>query len=110
MKIRIKPPTAKQLIKDLEAHLPMPVYATPELSITLRQQGKNVRADEELHVTSVFDSGQTGGIVCAIESRDRKEVFVISLTHLRVRADHPMKARVEAYQTARVRSLARQRW
>ena len=110
MKIKIKPPDAKHLIKEIEAHLPLPVYATPEVSRSLRQQGKNVRADDELQVTSVVDSGEMGGILCEIESQDKKEVFLISLTHLRIRSDHPLKTRIEAYQKARVRSLARQRW
>ncbi len=110
MKIKIKPPDARQLIKEIEAHLPLPAYATPELSHSLRQQGKHMRADEELQVTSVLDSGEMGGILCGIESQDKKEALLISLTHLRIGADHPLKTRIEAYQKARVRKLARQRW
>ena len=109
MRIRIKPPPAKQLLKEIEAHLPLVVYATPELSRSLREQGMKVRADEELQVTAVFDSGEMGGIMCGIESQDKEEVFVISLTHLRVGAGHPLKERIEAYQKERVRRLARQR-
>ena len=48
MKIKIKPPAAGQLIKEIEAHLPLPVSVTPEVSQLLQQKGKNVRADEEL--------------------------------------------------------------
>jgi len=70
MKIRMKPPSAQQLIKEIEAHLPLPVHVTPEVSRSLREQGKDVPADEELQVTSVFDSGEMGGIVCAIEDKD----------------------------------------
>ena len=65
--------------------------------------------DEALEITSVLDSGEMGGILCAIESKDKKEVFMISLTHLRIGADHPLKAKIEAYQKARVRKLSRQR-
>ena len=75
----------------------------------MQQQGKGVRADEALQVTSVFDSGDMGGILCAIASRDQKAVFLISLTHLRIRKDHPLRERIAAYQKARVRSLSRQR-
>jgi hypothetical protein len=56
-----------------------------------------------MQVTSVMDSGAMGGIVCAIESEDKKGVIVISLTNLRIGADHPLKARIEAYQTASCR-------
>ena len=107
--MKIKAPTARQLVKEIEAHLPLPVYATPELSRSLREQGKRVSVDEELKVTSVFDSGDMGGILCAIEDKNHKDVFVISLTHLRIGSDHPLRARIEAYQRARVRSLRRQR-
>jgi hypothetical protein len=109
MKIRMKPPSAQQLIKEIEAHLPLPVRVTPEVSRSLREQGKDVSADEELQVSSVFDSGEMGGIVCAIEIEDQKEVLAISLTHLRIGADHPLRAKIVAYQKARVRKLMRQR-
>lgn len=109
MKIKIKPPDPKQLMQEITAHLPLPVYATPGLSHSLQQQGKDIRADEALHVTSVFDSGDMGGILCAIASTDQKEVFVISLTHLRIHKDHPLRGRIEAYQKARIRRLRRQR-
>jgi hypothetical protein len=109
MKIRMKPPKAQELIKEIEAHLPLPVHLTPEAAYSLRQQGKDVRADETLQVSSVMDSGDIGGILCAIESKDKKGYIMTSLTHLRVAAGHPLKARIEAYQRARVRKLSRQR-
>src|SRR5262249_37507934 len=105
----MKPPKAQELIKEIEAHLPLPVYPAPELAQSLRQNGKDVRMDEALQVTSVMDSGEMGGIMCAIESKDDKAVFMISLTHLRVTPGHPLKARIEAYQKARVRKLSRHR-
>lgn len=109
MKIKIKPPDARQLIKEIEAQLPLPVFATPELARSLPQKGKDVSADEELPVTSVLDSGEMGGILCAIESKDKQEVFMVSLTHLRIGTGHPLKLRIEAYQKDRVRKLLRQR-
>jgi hypothetical protein len=108
MKIRMKPLKARELIKEIEAHLPLPVHLTPEAAYSLRQQGKNVRADETLQVTSVMDSDELGGILCGIKSEGGN--IVIALTHVRIGADHPLKARVEAYQRARVRKLSRQRW
>lgn len=109
MKFRVKPPKARELVKEIEAHLPLPVYPTPELAQSLRQKGVTVRMDEAMQATSVLDSGEMGGIMCAIESKDKKEVFMISLTHLRIKPGHPLKARIEAYQKARVRKLSRQR-
>jgi len=107
MKIRMKPPKAQELIKEIEAHLPLPVYPTPELAHSLQQQGKDVLVGETLQVTSVLDSGEMGGILCVIKGEGGN--LVISLTHLRIGADHPLKARIEAYQRERVRKLSRQR-
>ncbi|HEV2666909.1 MAG TPA: hypothetical protein VG324_18460, partial [Blastocatellia bacterium] len=75
----MKPPKAQELIKEIEAHLPLPVYPTPELAQLLRQKGLDARIDEALQVTSVLDSGEMGGITCAIESKNDKSVFMISL-------------------------------
>ena len=49
--MKIKAPTARQLVKEIEAHLPLLVYATPELSRSLREQGKHMSVDQELLVT-----------------------------------------------------------
>lgn len=109
MKIKMRPPDARQLMKEIEAHLPLPVYVTPEVADTLRQKGNEVDDGEEFQVTSVMDSGEMGGIMCATQSKDKKTVFWSSLTHLRIGADHPLKASIVAYQIDRVRKLARQR-
>jgi len=110
MRIRVKAPTAAQLIKELQPHLPLPVYLTPEICASLHAKGKEIRPDEELRVCSLFDSGDLGGILCALANQeDEREPVVASLTHRRIRPDHPMRLRVEAYQRERVRKLARQR-
>jgi hypothetical protein len=109
MKFRVKPPKARELIEEIESHLPLPAFPTPELAQSLRQKGVAVRMDEAMQVTSALDSGDMGGIMCAVESKNKKDVFMISLTHLRIAPGHPLKARIEAYQRARVRKLSRQR-
>ncbi len=109
MRIRIKAPSAPQLIKELEPHLPLPVYLTPELSRSLREKIEDLPPGEEVQVTSLLDSGETGGILCALGDANSERVALVSLTHLRIRPDHPMRLRVEAYQRERVRKLARQR-
>ena len=40
MRIRIKAPSAPQLIKELQPHLPLPVYLTPEICQSLSAKGK----------------------------------------------------------------------
>ena len=44
-----------------------------------------------------------GGIVCAIKGN--KEVFVISLTQLIIKSDHPLSDKVVAYQKQRIKNL-----
>lgn len=68
-----------------------------------------MRADEEQLVSSLLDSGDMGGILCALGDADSEQVALVSLTHLRIRPDHPMRLRVEAYQRDRTRKLMRQR-
>ncbi len=109
MRIRIKAPSAPQLIRELQPHLPLPVYLTPELSLSLREKIKDLSPGEEVQVTSLLDSGEMGGILCALGDADSKQVALVSLTHLRIHPDHPMRLRIEAYQRDRVRKLARQR-
>jgi hypothetical protein len=56
-----------------------------------------------------MDSGDLGGVSCVIESGDKEGRIVMSLIYLRVASGHPLKARIKAYQRARVRNLSRQK-
>lgn len=95
-----------QLIDEMKSHLPIPVYPTKELGSYLSQNGKNITADTELMITKVFDSGYEGGIVCLLEGMI-PEAFVISITLLRVKPDHPLFDKISAYQKRRIRSIFR---
>jgi len=94
-----------KLIKELEKQLPLYLYPTPGLHQVLRKQGKNITGDSELKITKVYDSGDAGGIVCAIE--DDNQVFIVSLTQLRVRHDHPLSEEILNYQRQRVDYIRR---
>ena len=60
-----------------------------------------------LSIKRVFYAGDEGGIVCDVTpNRGAKEVFVVSLTHLRIAPNHPLFAPILAYQRERVRRLA----
>src|SRR2546425_12569949 len=62
--------------------------------------------DRALSVKRVFYAGYEGGIVCAVTpSRAAKQVFTVSLTHLRIALHHPLFPAVLAYQRERVRRL-----
>ena len=95
------------LIEEMEGNLPIPVYPSKELVKIFRKQGKEISMDTELEITKVFDSGDMGGIVCTV--LEDKEVFVVSLTHLRVQPTHPLRGKIGAYQRQRIKRISRSR-
>lgn len=95
-----------ELIKEIEKYLPIPVYPSRELCKLLRQKGIDIDKNTELKITSVFDSGETGGIVCSIMER-KGEVFVVSLTHLNIKPDHPLSDKILKYQKDRIKNLSK---
>ncbi len=95
-----------ELIEEMKSQLPIPVYLTKDLASYLSQNGKNITADTELMITMVFDSGYEGGIVCLLDGIN-PESFVISITLLRVKPDHPLFDKISAYQKRRIRSIFR---
>jgi hypothetical protein len=97
-----------KLIKEMEIYLPIPVYPSQALYELLREQGINISIDTELKITKVFDSGDAGGIVCSI-IEENKQVFVVSLTHLRIKPGHPLSEKILAYQKKRIKSISRSR-
>jgi hypothetical protein len=95
-----------ELIDEMKSQLPIPVYPTKELGSYLSQNGKDITADTEIMITEVFDSGDEGGIICLLEGIN-PEAFVISITLLRVKPDHPLFDKISAYQKQRIRSIFR---
>ncbi len=67
------------LLEEMKQHLPIPARPTKELSRHLRQKGIHIDMNRDLNIIAVFDSGNMGGIICAIEG-DKKQGLVISLT------------------------------
>ena len=96
-----------ELIEAMKEHLPIPVYPGKELRELLRSKGKDISRGTELQITSVFDSGDEGGIMCSIIEED-SEVYLVSLTHLMIKPGHPLHSKIRTYQRRRIRKLARQ--
>lgn len=97
-----------ELIDELKSHLPIPIYPTGELCEILHKQGKDIGVGTKLMITNVFDLGDDGGIGCSI-IEENKELFVVSLTHLRADMDHPLADKILNYQKKRMRSILRSR-
>ncbi len=90
----------------MKSHLPIPAYASLELSNYLIENGKDIAPETELMITKVFESGDDGGIVCLLDVMDQ-EAFVISITLLRIKPEHALYDKISAYQKQRIRSIFR---
>ncbi len=97
-----------ELIEEMKSYLPIPVYPAKELQQLLRKQGKDMDINTELKITKVFDSGDAGGIVCSI-IEENDQVFIVSLTHLKVKSNHPLNDKILDYQKQRIKSISRSR-
>ena len=97
-----------ELIEEMEGYLPIPAYPSKELQQLLRKQRKDIGINTELKIIKVFDSGDAGGIVCSI-LEEKDQVFVVSLTHLRIKPDHPLSDKILTYQKQRIKSISRSR-
>jgi hypothetical protein len=95
------------LVEEMKQHLPIPARPTKQLSQHLRKKGIVIDMDQDLNIINVFDSGDIGGIICATEA-NKKQVLVISLTHLVIKPDHPLSNKIHAYQKERTKSLQTQ--
>ncbi len=61
------------LIEEMKQYLPIPARPTKELSRFLSQKRMRIDKNRDLNIIEVFDSGDMGGIVCAIEGdKNRK--------------------------------------
>ena len=101
------PGTVARLMEQMQDQLPIPAFPTMEIVRTLRRGGVKVSVDRGLSIKRVFYLGDEGGIACDVTpSRDAKEVFVVSLTHLRIAPSHPLFRPILAYQRERVRRIA----
>ena len=100
------PVTVARLLEQMHDHLPIPAFPTKEIVRTLRRGGVKVSVERAVSVKHVFYAGDEAGIVCDVTpNQGAKEVFVVSLTHLRMAPDHPLFRPILAYQLERVRRL-----
>ena len=94
-----------ELIEAFNEHLPLRACATPALVKAVRQDGVDIKVNDAVEIDSVLFLGDEGGIACAIGLWGGKTVVVTSLTHLRIDRDHPLAARIHAYQLRRSQHL-----
>jgi hypothetical protein len=96
-----------ELMRNMEAQLPIPARPTSRLIRALQEQGSQIARHQELQIQDVFYSGDEGGVLCGMTlSEDAKEALVVSITHLRMDPRHPLAREIRAYQRQRTRRLA----
>src|SRR5262249_4078772 len=104
------PNEVASLLKHMEAQLPIPAQVTPEVRQMLRAQKVVIPANRRVKIEHVFYAGDEGGIVCGLAFPGAsREAVVISLTHLRIAATHPLANAIRDYQRTRVHKLSHSR-
>jgi len=75
------------LVQELESALPIAANPTKRLVISLKEQNKKIKPDENLKIVKVMYMGDAGRICCQVESTAIKdEDLVVSLTHLTLKS------------------------
>jgi len=97
---------ARALVEQIQANLPILVYPGTPLLRSLEQQGINIKPKHPLHIENVFYMGDEGGIMCDISGiPKKKERFLVSITHIRVKETHPLADAIQNYQLERLSRL-----
>jgi hypothetical protein len=102
------PTEARELLRDLEANLPIAVRFNEYGLLNLQEQGSNLRDPHGIfEVNTIFYMGDIAGILCSIDHEvdSQKELMLTSITHLKVDPNHPLAKRIQQYQKKRVISM-----
>ncbi len=101
------PDKTEALMAGLEATLPVRARATPEVLKALRQQSPEPQFPRRCDITEIYYAGDEGGIVCTLDFglHGSKQVYVVSITHLRFAGKSALSRAVVAYQRHRVKKL-----
>ncbi len=97
---------AMELIRKIEAQLPITAKPGKAFIQTMQKNGIKVKTRQHLQITKVLYMGDEGGIMCIVEWPGQKTGTGASLTHLKIKANHPLAEEIRAYQMERTRRLA----
>ena len=64
-----------------------------------------IKPKREVSIEKIFYLGDEGGIMCAVKNPGKEDI-VVSLTHLRIKANHPLAKDIRAYQMRRKEKLS----
>ncbi len=97
----------QELLKELQKYLPFLVYPTKYLVKTLLKKGISTNNKNAFKVIKLEDSGDIGGITCHIIPENSNDILIISLTHLKVAHNFPLKKQVLEYKRNRIHYLSK---
>ena len=99
---------AMALVRKMEAALPIPARPTKALVHGLRERAEKIKLKRNIQIEKVLYMGDEGGILCELKlPEEAKTGVVVSLTHIRVKFNHPLAREIRAYQLQRTKNLAR---
>jgi len=96
----------QELIRILQKQVPFIVCPTKHLCQSLQERGISTNEKSGFEVTKVENSGDFGGIVCHIKPENSDNVLVISLTHLKVKQDFPLRKEILQYKRQRIQEIS----
>jgi hypothetical protein len=104
------PLKADLLISMLKESLPIEANITQYLAGALMQQSPNVAIPKKCNVTSVFYTGDMGGILCGLDigGTETENAHVVSITHLAFDRRVRLSREINAYQRHRIKKLKQQ--
>jgi hypothetical protein len=98
----------QELMRKMEAQLPIPARPTSTLIRAMRQHGVKLARDQELPVKRLFYMGDEGGISCDVTPPGlEKTPIICSITQIEIDAKHPLAQEIAAYQQERAKKLSR---
>jgi len=94
------------LTEKMRAALPMEAMATKELRRALQEQSSKV-FPRECSITEIRYMNDEGGIACHLDFgfSGMKNVYVVSITHLKFDRRKPLTREIEAYCKHRIKRL-----
>nr|WP_294522096.1 hypothetical protein [uncultured Rhodopila sp.] len=98
------------LIARLKEALPIEANITPPLAKLLAKQTPEIPVPAKCNVTSVFYTGDMGGIICGLDigGPNTETPHLVSITHLTFHRRVPLSREIEAYQRHRSKKLKQQ--
>jgi hypothetical protein len=98
------------LISMLKESLPVEANITQYLAGALMEKSPDMTVPKKCNVTSVFYTGDMGGILCGLDmgGTETDYAHVVSITHLAFDRRVPLSREIDAYQRHRIKKLKQQ--